>query len=179
MTEIESTRNRMRQTLDAELDSFIPTGAVRIWEDETFFEGDYLQKHVLAVHPDDGSVTILRSWMSDPKAAPAVSVDLQMSYGEFAEEIDDQAFPHASSITNNPLEVPFRAHLLGEHTEIVWQSFDDPSHAAFIARTVKAGRDEHVVAGTVTADDGAVKVDIGLRQALASFQPLARNTLAR
>ncbi len=181
MTETDAVQDRMRGTLDAEIDSWLPEGSVRLWEDEAFFDGGFLQKNVLAVDTEveDGSVTIIRAWMSGPLATPSISVDLQMSYEQFAGDFNEEAFPHAQASGGNPLEIPFRAHLLGEHTEIVWQSISDPTHSTFIARTAKVGRGEQVVAGTVTMNDGASNVDLSLRQHLAALQPTPRRALLR
>lgn len=183
---MDETNDAMTDAMDGAIGKWLPKGAEILWQSQKLFDGSFLQRHVLAVDPDDGSVTILRGWMSGQEAKPSVSVDLSVPYEDFAGEIDGETFPHSPdagrlslSSRASPLENAFRAQLLGEHVEVLWQSLPDESHGAFIARSAKVNRSEHVIAGTVTMEGGAPTVEIGFRQELASFKPVVRHAMSR
>jgi len=176
----------MTEAMDRAAGEWLSGGAEVLWQSERLFDGSFLQRHVLAVEPDSGEVTVLRGWMSGPQEKPAVSVDMSLPYERFSGELDEETFPHspdtgrkALSSKMDPLEMAFRAHLLGEHVEIVWASVPDATHAAFIARSAKVNRDDHIIAGTVDSRDGSFTVDIGFRQELASLKPAVRRAMAR
>ncbi|RWL23441.1 MAG: hypothetical protein EOR63_32140 [Mesorhizobium sp.] len=177
----------MTAAMDRTVGDWLPEGAEILWQSEKLFDGGaFLQKHVLAVDPDDGSVTVIRGWMSGPQGTPAVSVDLSVPYEAFAGDIDSDTFPHspergqaALSSRPDPLEMAFRAELLGEQVEVLWESKPDHSYAAFIARSAKVNRSEHVVAGVVSVENGVTTVDIGFRQELAALKPAVTPTTPR
>jgi len=170
-------RDAMAEALADEVAGWLPEGTEVLWKDTYRFQDGFVQQNVLAVDRDQGEVTILRGWTS-PNGKPSVSVDLRVPYDVFAGPVTEDVFPHAGSRAGEGLEPVFRAHLLGEHVEIVWQC-NDGEHASFVARSAKVGRDEQVIAGSATVKDGAADASIDFRQELVTLRPEQRRAMAR
>lgn len=163
-----SNANQLEQSraaLDAEVDKWLPSEDCK-WS-ATSAMGTYLEKYALGIDPDDGEISIIRAFKNLDGDAVA-SVDLRMGFNDFAGEINDEKFKMASMPQR--LENAVRAALKGEAVEFVWATHFE-NDGAFVARTAKVNRAEHVVAGTIEFDGNTPKVVIDLNEPTDGLRP--------
>lgn len=156
---------KSRSALDAEVEKWLPSEDCK-WS-ATSATGTYLEKYALGIDPDDGEISIIRAFKNLEGDAVA-SVDLRMGFNDFAGEINDEKFKMASMPPR--LENAVRTALKGEAVEFVWATHFE-NDGAFVARTAKVNRAEHVVAGTIEFDGNTPKVVIGLNEPTDGLRP--------
>lgn len=163
-----SNANQLEQSkaaLDAEVDKWLPSEDCK-WSAMSA-TGTYLEKYALGIDPDDGEVSIIRAFKNLEGDAVA-SVDMRLGFNDFAGEINDEKFRMASMPPR--FENAVRTALKGEAVEFVWATHFE-NDGAFVARTAKVNRAEHVVAGTIEFDGKTPKVVIGLNEPTDGLRP--------
>jgi hypothetical protein len=129
--------------------------------------GTYIEKYAMGIDPNDGEVTIVRGW-KHLNNKPTLSVDLCIPFDEFADEVNDDLFPHRAF--SDKMENELRSALKNQSFEVLWASSFE-NDATFIARTIKLNREEHVIAGTIDYSGSTTKVEIHLDTPTNSLRP--------
>lgn len=157
--------NESLSQLGEAIEKYVPSENLK-WSHSVAL-GTYIEKYAMGIDPDNGEVTVIRGWKHLTNK-PTLSVDMRMPFAEFADEINDDLFPHRT--LTDKMENDLRSALGNQSFEIVWASGFEYD-ATFIARTIKINREEHVIAGTIDSSGSEPKVHIQFEATTNSLRP--------